>query len=274
MSEETKCCPLCGETIKAQAQKCRFCGQWLNEVNTDQQTEVSETKQCPYCGETIKALAKKCRFCGQWLNEVETKKSSETPKTKQCPYCGEEILFVAKKCKHCGEMLDNEARHEVRCGTSTAKRFDKDPIKETFTFPNWIMIFSSILLWGIVQPAWLAYCKKNKKHSYEYLNKVAENGEYAIPTQIPYVFAIVNGLVLFVLLRINFNWIWLYYINALALSIIEISYARTLEHHVQRQYGVHININRFLLFFLQSLYFNYVLLTYEKRISDAKQYRR
>ena len=30
---------------------------------------MEDTKICPYCGEEIKAVAEKCRFCGQWLNE-------------------------------------------------------------------------------------------------------------------------------------------------------------------------------------------------------------
>lgn len=64
----------------------------------------NETKICPFCGETIKAQAQKCRFCGQWLNEDNIEENK--PKTKSCPFCGEEILAVAKKCKHCGEMLD------------------------------------------------------------------------------------------------------------------------------------------------------------------------
>ena len=240
-----------------------------------------DTKQCPFCGEIIKALAKKCRFCGQWLNEVETEKQQEAPKTKQCPYCGEEILFVAKKCKHCGEVLDEEVKHEVRheAPTSTTKHFDKDPVKEAPALPNGMMILNSILVWGLVQPLWFTYKynfnkKESKKPIYEYLNGIAEHGEYTIPQQIPLTLGIVNLVVFILTFTVNANWIWLFYLNSLSLSIMEIRCAGTLERHVQRQHGVRININRFLLFFLQSLYFNYVLLTYEKRISDAKQYRR
>lgn len=70
---------------------------------------VVDTKQCPYCGETIKAIAQKCKFCGEWLNKDEKKEqdTNEAPNTKQCPVCGEEILTIAKKCKHCGEILDS-----------------------------------------------------------------------------------------------------------------------------------------------------------------------
>lgn len=39
---------------------------------------MENTKKCPYCGGEIKAEAKKCKHCGEWLNPIETK--LETPK--------------------------------------------------------------------------------------------------------------------------------------------------------------------------------------------------
>lgn len=31
-----------------------------------------DRKECPYCGEEIAVNAKKCRFCGEWLEEIDT----------------------------------------------------------------------------------------------------------------------------------------------------------------------------------------------------------
>ncbi len=70
MMEENqkKKCPFCGAEINAQAKKCRFCNNWLDE-------EI----ECPFCAEKIKASAKKCRFCGEWLPEHNDEKE-EKPK--------------------------------------------------------------------------------------------------------------------------------------------------------------------------------------------------
>ena len=42
--KNTKKCPICGETIKAQAKKCRHCGEWLNKVKEEQ--EIENSNQC------------------------------------------------------------------------------------------------------------------------------------------------------------------------------------------------------------------------------------
>ena len=39
------------------------------EVKKEEQSTSKDTKQCPFCGQTIKAVAKKCRFCGKWFEK-------------------------------------------------------------------------------------------------------------------------------------------------------------------------------------------------------------
>ena len=58
---------------------------------------MNDTKICPYCGKEIKAVAQKCRFCGKWLNEeihigkpnnpndINQREISEKLNTKQIP---------------------------------------------------------------------------------------------------------------------------------------------------------------------------------------------
>lgn len=70
---ETKNCPFCGEQVLAQAKKCKFCKNWLN----DQKDNSEELKSCPYCYEKINVNAKLCKFCGSNVTALDVTASQD-----------------------------------------------------------------------------------------------------------------------------------------------------------------------------------------------------
>lgn len=74
MEEAKKRCPYCGEEILAVAKKCKHCGEWLPEA----ETEVPKREiPCPICGESINENLEICPHCHERTTLSEKAKSPE-----------------------------------------------------------------------------------------------------------------------------------------------------------------------------------------------------
>jgi predicted amidophosphoribosyltransferase len=59
LDNKTKQCPACGNSIKYEAIKCKYCGAMVDEI---------PKRECPFCKELIAADATKCLHCKSDLN--------------------------------------------------------------------------------------------------------------------------------------------------------------------------------------------------------------
>ena len=89
MDENTKVCPFCEESIKADAVKCRFCGEFLTEKNKN-----SIKISCPFCREDIDENITICPFCDSELKKDSSLKTEN--RTCQKSFAGKKNIIIEK----------------------------------------------------------------------------------------------------------------------------------------------------------------------------------
>lgn len=79
-----KICSVCTrEQTKKFSAKCEFCGGALvSPQNSEAQTK---DKKCPFCAELIKAEAKKCKHCGEMLTDQVAQNNNTSPTIQSSP---------------------------------------------------------------------------------------------------------------------------------------------------------------------------------------------
>lgn len=80
---------------------------------------MEKSISCPYCGESIKAIAKKCRFCGEWLTntqaisrEFKNNNFAETPESMEVLLVSENSDKIPVKVKNPEHTLQDSKQNE------------------------------------------------------------------------------------------------------------------------------------------------------------------
>lgn len=99
IEDETKRCPMCAETIKLEAKKCRFCGQLFD----DKEVIVEIEKRKAEIEEAVrleKSGLKKCQKCGN--TDIHKAYIEDGSFGDWCPHCKKSLQLMQKECPGCG----------------------------------------------------------------------------------------------------------------------------------------------------------------------------
>ena len=66
-----KKCPYCFETINDRPPKCPHCEQFLIDDPLEVDYSGVDKKKCFFCGKKVLKEARVCKFCHQWLDQVD-----------------------------------------------------------------------------------------------------------------------------------------------------------------------------------------------------------
>lgn len=66
-----KKCPYCFEIASEGMNKCPVCLQFIIDPLIDSEYKSIDKKKCFFCGKNILKEARICRFCHQWIDEVD-----------------------------------------------------------------------------------------------------------------------------------------------------------------------------------------------------------
>lgn len=161
LSNETKSCPNCHESIKLLARKCRYCQTLIDQSQVDRDIRLrkidllerkynislkDETKRCPACAELINIKSMVCEFCKEAFNveEVEEKIKSRLLEKESTLWRAEANSILRrielqeqeskislkdeqKPCPACGKLISINTMKCVFCG----KIFDPFKVEVT-----------------------------------------------------------------------------------------------------------------------------------------------